>query len=43
VEEWEDIDGKWEEGGLSILRETKSEFERMTRFVIIDSVPSKVD
>jgi hypothetical protein len=36
VEEYGDIDGKWREGGLSILREPKSVFERMTRFVIID-------
>jgi hypothetical protein len=28
---------------LSILRDRKSEFERMTDFVIIDSVASKVD
>jgi hypothetical protein len=28
---------------LSILRDRKSEFESMTRFAIIDSVPSKVD
>jgi hypothetical protein len=41
VERCGDIDGKKE--GLSILREPKSEFERMTLFVIIDSVSSKVD
>jgi hypothetical protein len=29
--------------GLPILRDRKSEFEKMTRFVIIDSIPSKVD
>jgi hypothetical protein len=35
--------GSEKKEGLSILRQPKSEFERMTRFVIINSAPSKVD
>jgi hypothetical protein len=36
-----DIDRRWEERSLSILRDRKSEFEGMTRFVIIESVLQK--